>query len=95
MYAVIVTFTIKPQYQGAFLPLVIENARQSRGEAACQQFDVCANSDTPETVFLYEIYDDKAGFETHLETAHFLEFNRIATDMIEEKQISTYTQVVQ
>jgi len=94
MYAVVVTFTLKPGMMAAFLPLMQENATKSREtEAGCQQFDVCTDPDRPDEVFLYERYDDRAAFEAHLQTAHFKSFGPKIEDMIAAKDIRTYAQV--
>jgi len=42
MYAVCVTFKIRPGQMDQFLPQMVENARTSRAlEPGCQQFDIC------------------------------------------------------
>ena len=92
MFAVTVFFQIKPGAMAAFLPLMIENARTSlRDEAGCQQFDVCRKGDT---VFLYEVYDDETAFETHLGTAHFQAFDTAVAEMVIDKRIRVYDEVM-
>lgn len=94
MYAVTVTFKLgRDQLQG-FLPLVIENARLSLDEPACQQFDVCADPKQPNTVFLYELYDDLAGFEMHLATAHFKDFDGKVEHMVMGKKVICFSEVL-
>ncbi|MEP2716852.1 putative quinol monooxygenase [Pseudophaeobacter sp.] len=91
MYAVCVTFTIKPGQMEAFLPLMIENAQTSRAfEPGCQQFDICRAGNV---IFLYEIYDDRAAFEAHLATPHFQRFDADVADMVAEKQAQFYDEV--
>ncbi|MDC0738270.1 putative quinol monooxygenase [Cognatishimia sp. SS12] len=92
MYAVCVTFTLKPGQTEAFLPLMIENARQSRAlEVGCQQFDVCRAGDV---VFLYEIYDDRAAFDLHLAAPHFKSFDAAVGAMVADKQVTTFDEVL-
>ena len=44
MYAVTVSFTLRPGARADFLPLMAENARLSlQREAGCRQFDVCTD----------------------------------------------------
>lgn len=94
MFAVTVTFTPKPNKMDAFLQLVVENAQTSLDkESGCQQFDVCVD-DARETVFLYEIYDDKAAFDAHLESAHFKSFDAAVADLIAEKTVAVFTEVL-
>ncbi|WP_109310816.1 putative quinol monooxygenase [Ruegeria sp. AU67] len=94
MIAVTVTFALKPGTRDTFLPLMVENASTSlREEPGCQQFDVCLGDD-PETVFLYEVYDDSAAFSAHLESAHFKSFDAAVADMISTKVVHQYSEVI-
>lgn len=88
MYAVTVTFDIEPGQIGAFLPLMLDNARASRrDEPGCQQFDVCQEGNR---VFLYEIYDDRAAFEAHMRTRHFKAFDAAVADMVAAKEVAVF-----
>jgi quinol monooxygenase YgiN len=92
MYAVTVHLEIKPDRMDSFLPLMMENARRSREtETGCQQFDVCRDGDT---VFLYEIYDDRAAFDEHLASAHFRAFDAAVAPMVAEKVVTLYEEVL-
>lgn len=94
MFVVTVTFTLKPGMRDTFLPLMVENASTSlRDEPRCQQFDVCL-ADEPETVFLYEVYDDISAFDAHLESAHFKSFDAAVADMIANKTVHQYSEVI-
>ncbi len=94
MFAVTVTFTLKPGTRAAFLPLMVENASISlREEPGCHQFDVCLGDD-PETVFLYEVYDDSVAFSAHLESAHFQSFDAAVAYMIATKVVHQYSEVI-
>ena len=94
MYIVTVEFTLKPDRVSAFLPLMVENARASRErEPGCRQFDVCQDPAKPEVIFLYEAYDDRAAFDSHLATAHFKEFDAAVTVMVAGKVVRTYYRV--
>ncbi|MEX3017579.1 putative quinol monooxygenase [Gymnodinialimonas hymeniacidonis] len=94
MYAVVVTFKLKPGQAKAFLALMRDNAATSLStEEGCHRFDVCTDPARPEEVFLYELYDDRAAFDTHLASAHFQTFDTTAGPMISSKSITTYAQV--
>lgn len=95
MYAVTVTFNLKEGRQGDFLPLIIENARLTRLEPACRQFDVCTDPEKPEIVFLYEVYNDLAGFEAHQETPHFKSLGGKVRDMVASKALVCFSKVDQ
>lgn len=95
-FAVTVTFTVKPGDMQAFMPLMLDNARVSlETEAACHQFDVATDPSIPDTVFLYEIYEDRAAFDHHLATPHFKVFDAAVAEMIAAKTVRTFAQVTQ
>ncbi|MEO1140234.1 MAG: putative quinol monooxygenase [Pseudomonadota bacterium] len=95
MFAVTVSFRIHPGQMGAFLPLMVTNARASlTEEPGCHQFDVCADG-PPDTVFLYELYTDRAAFDAHLATPHFKNFDAATANMVADKELITYSSVRQ
>ncbi len=94
MFAVTVTFTIAEGQMHAFLPLINTNARSSvRDEPGCRQFDVCTDPDQPDTVFLYELYDDEAAFEAHQQMPHYKAMGPAVAGMIADKQLRTFATV--
>ena len=94
MYAVAVTFTIKPGQMVAFLPLIRANQAATRaGEPGCRQFDICTDPERPDEMFLYELYDDLEAFETHLTTPHFKEFDAASAALVADTVIRTYRTV--
>ncbi|WP_068118635.1 putative quinol monooxygenase [Tropicimonas marinistellae] len=94
MYAVTVRFSIKPSHFAEFLLLMVHNARTSLAlEPGCRQFDVCTDPDQPDRVFLYELYDDRAAFESHLQAEHFREFDAAVAPMIAEKSVDCFSEV--
>jgi len=91
MYVVCVEFVIGADRVAQFLPLMRANARASRErEPGCRQFDVCIDPQRPERVFLYELYDDRAAFDLHMQTEHFRSFDATARSMIVSKAVSTW-----
>ena len=48
----------------------------SRAEPACQFYQAHRSVDDPRTFFLYEQYDDEAGYVAHMATPHFEEHVR-------------------
>ena len=88
MFVVCVEFQIEPGQTDAFLAAVRKNAEQSfNQEVGCQQFDVCQDRQFPNSVFLYEVYDDEAAFEIHKLTAHYGEFIQATGGMVVNKSI--------
>lgn len=94
MFAVTVTFTLHEGRATAFLPLMLQNAAMSLGsEEGCHHFDVCTDPDMPETVFLYELYSDRAAFDLHLASEHFLSFDSATAGMVSAKDVKTFREV--
>ena len=88
MLVVCVEFEIEPGQTDLFMTAVRTNAEQSfNQEAGCQQFDVCHDIQFPNSVFLYEVYDDEAAFETHKRTQHYDAFNQAIGGIVMNKSI--------
>jgi len=88
MYVITVTFHVKPAHREEFLREMRMNAASSlRLEPGCRHFDVCVSPRDPCTVFLYELYDDRAAFDAHLASDHFQAFNRVTAGWIESKEV--------
>ena len=87
-YVVAVEFEIAPDKFAAFMPLMAKNAEASRrDEPGCRRFDVCVPRERRNCVFLYEIYDDEAAFQAHLQSRHFKEFAAATQDMITGRKL--------
>ena len=94
MYVVTVEFGIEPASWREFIPLMIENAHLSRTiEPGCRQFDICVDKARPSTVFLYELYDDRAAFDAHLASPHFKAFAAATQKMILGRSILTWQRI--
>ena len=90
MYVVTVEFGIDPRQFEQFMQLMLDNARHSReDEPGCRQFDVSVDDTRPGFVFLYELYDDRAAFDHHLASPHFVSFAAATTKMITDRVIRT------
>lgn len=91
-FAVTVAFTLRPEQRARFLTLVLKNADASlKTEAGCFCFDVLEPIGTngPD-VLLYEIYADRAAFDAHLASSHFLAFDAATRDMVLSKAIAEF-----
>ncbi|AKZ61982.1 antibiotic biosynthesis monooxygenase [Herbaspirillum hiltneri N3] len=73
-FVVIAEFEVKSASMADFLALAHDDARHSvADEPGCRQFDVVCIADSTRVLF-YEIYDDRAAFDLHLETPHLARF---------------------
>jgi quinol monooxygenase YgiN len=92
MQVLVVDFRIKPEFIADFEAAMLDNARVSRQtEPGCRQFDVCRSATEPSQFFLYELYDDEAAVQAHLQSAHFLQMNALTADWVEAKTVWRYT----
>ena len=88
MLAVCVDFEIDLASLDAFLTIMEKNASDSlANEVGCHQFDITQDPQNPTKIFLYELYDDSAAFETHKQASHYLEFNEATSGMITAKSV--------
>lgn len=91
-FALTVTFRLHPGQLGAFIPLMLENAHTSlRDEPGCRVFDVALPEAEANSVFLWEIYDDRAAFDAHLAGPHFRAFDAASAPMVAEKTVRFLT----
>ena len=94
MYIVTVTFIVEEDRIEVFRAAVLQQANASlRREPECKRFDVGINPDDASVFFLYEIYVDKAAFESHLETEHFQHFDRCVAPWVKSKEVRTFEQI--
>jgi (4S)-4-hydroxy-5-phosphonooxypentane-2,3-dione isomerase len=48
---------------------------------------VCVSPDDPCSFFLYEVYNDRAGFDAHLASAHYQRFDQLVQPWIASKDV--------
>lgn len=91
MFVVTVTFDAHADQADSLATLLLEQAQNSlKSEVACLRFDVARSTGNPQQFFLYEIYRDAASFAAHLETEHFISFNRQSGPLVASKQVQTW-----
>jgi quinol monooxygenase YgiN len=74
-FVVVAEFEVKAECVRDFLALARDDARHSLAdEPGCRQFDIVQIDETPPRVLFYEVYDDRAAFDAHLQTAHLDRF---------------------
>ena len=91
-FAITVAFEVKPEARNLFLKLVRANAAASlEAEVECLHFDVLVpiGPGLPD-VLLYEIYTDRAAFDAHLASPHFLAFDTATRDLVTKKTVGEF-----
>jgi quinol monooxygenase YgiN len=91
-FAITVAFELIEGTQAEFVRLVSENAALSVArEPDCLRFDVLTPLDGPSPhVLLYEVYTDRAAFDRHLASAHYLSFDLRARQLIRSKTVTGF-----
>jgi (4S)-4-hydroxy-5-phosphonooxypentane-2,3-dione isomerase len=91
-FVIIVDFRLRPGSKPVFRDLINENARAScRDEPGCRRFDVLESPSEADRIVLYEIYDDRAAFQAHMETGHFARFNEASAALVADKKVTELT----
>lgn len=90
MFVVVVDLEIREEAIEQFMALARDNAATSRtSEPGCRQFDVCVDPKAPTSVFLHEVYDDRAAFDDHLRRPHFIAFDARTAPFVLSKRVRT------
>jgi len=83
MYVLVVTIDIKSQFKDRFMAEMLDDARGSvRDEPGCLRFDVIQDEKEPNRIYLYEVYADRAAFEVHMTTPHFLKWKHAVQEWL-------------
>ena len=94
MFVVTVMFEIETGQEVRFTELVRAQAENSLArEEDCHQFDVCVDPEDPCRIFLYELYTNKAAFQVHLNSDHFVQFDADCAGLIASKSVTTLTRI--
>jgi autoinducer 2-degrading protein len=87
-YVIVVDFRINDGAKSEFRRLMDANAKDScRHEAGCRRFDVLEFPEQDDRILLYEIYDDRAAFDVHVKSPHYLSFNKASAPLVREKKV--------
>lgn len=92
-FAITVAFELADGAFAEFHRLVSENAALSVAlEPDCLRFDVLTPLDgaVRQQVLLYEIYADRAAFDRHLASEHYLRFDRSTRDLVLKKTVASF-----
>ncbi|MFG1350137.1 putative quinol monooxygenase [Xanthobacter autotrophicus] len=85
-FVVIAEFDVEPARLDDFLAVARDDAAHSvADEPGCRQFEVIVLEGSSTVVF-YEVYDDRAAFDAHLETPHLARFRDAFPALIRAEQ---------
>ena len=80
-----VELTAKPGQAERLRGELLNVGRASLGdEPGCHRFEVLTLRNSPDSLAIYEVYEDEAAFNAHKETPHFKAFLPLAGDLVAE-----------
>jgi quinol monooxygenase YgiN len=90
-YVVIARWVALAGSEQLILDTIRELTPLSRAERACRSYQACRSLENPREFLLFEVYDDEAGYNAHLDSEHFqrLGFGQ-AIPALEGRQRSFY-----
>jgi quinol monooxygenase YgiN len=93
-FVVIAEFDVRPDGLERFLELAREDASASVSkEPGCYQFDVTVEQAEPNRVVLYEVYEDEAAFNAHLQMPHLATFRDGIEPLVTGRKVRRLTRV--
>jgi autoinducer 2-degrading protein len=82
MLGVLAKVTVKPEHEARFWKYLEADVIGSRAEPGCVRFDVLRDQTAAHVYYLYEVYRDKAAYESHQKELHFTTFFAEAGDTL-------------
>tara|TARA_B110000014_G_C19967663_1_gene500881 strand:- start:568 stop:864 length:297 start_codon:yes stop_codon:yes gene_type:complete len=84
-----VELTVLAEHRQAYLDRVLKHRRNVRdNEPACRQFDISVDDENPNLVRLYEVYDDGAAVDHHMQTPYMIAYREETAPMIAHRKLS-------
>ena len=81
MYVIMATLPAKREYREDLLRALLDDAKSSlQNEPGCLRFDIVHDEQNPNRILLYEVYKDKAAFDTHVNAPHMVKFRSTIKD---------------
>ncbi|MFG2473942.1 putative quinol monooxygenase [Streptomyces fagopyri] len=75
MYQFLVSFTVQPDHRDDFVRAARRTARDSlANEPGSHRFEVIADEENPDVLYLNEVYADVDAFDTHATGPYFAAF---------------------
>jgi quinol monooxygenase YgiN len=85
---IVVEFDIKPEHTSNFVALMKNDARLSRQEDGCQQFDVIQAQDDPNRVLFVEAWRDQAALDAHAKLPRMSENRAIFEPWVVNRKVT-------
>lgn len=84
-----VELTLNPDSREAYLTRALQHRHNVRAnEPACQRFEISVEEENPNVVRLYEVYDDQAAVEHHMQTPYMIAYREETAPMIADRKLT-------
>ena len=94
MYVVTVEFISRPGDEARMRSRLRRQAQDSlSNEDQCHVLDVNVDPQNPARFFLYEVYENAAAFDHHLESDYLISFRSDIADWVASKSASFYERI--
>lgn len=84
-----VELTLNPDSRDAYLARAQQHRENvQKNEPACRRFEISVEEDNPNLVRLYEVYDDQAAVEHHMQTPYMIAYREETAPMIADRKLT-------
>lgn len=84
-----VELTLHPEHRDSYIDRALTHkANVTAQEPACQRFEISVEEDTPNVVRLYEVYDDEAAVQHHMQTPYMIAYREETAPMISDRKMT-------
>lgn len=84
-----VELTLHPEQRDAYLARALQHRDNVReNEPACQRFEISIEEENANLVRLYEVYDDEAAVEHHMQTPYMIAYREETAPMIANRRLT-------
>ena len=84
------SYDVHPEDVAAFIAAVEKVTEGSRKEAGCRLYQFSRALDDPNRICLFEIWADRAAFDLHLTTPHFLAYRDTTAKLRTTRNVGRY-----
>lgn len=82
-----VELTLHPEHRDAYIARALQHKQNvEAGEPGCQRFEISVEEDNDNVVRLYEVYDDEAAVQHHMQTPYMNAYREDTGPMIIERK---------
>ena len=83
-----VELMLHPEHRDAYIARALQHKENvNANERACQHFEISCEEDRQNVVHLYEVYDDEAAVQHHMQTPYMIAYRKETAPMIVDRKM--------